>query len=444
MKYEIPGRVSFALSKLNEAGYSAYVVGGAVRDMIMGRDADDWDITTSALPKETEEVFKDNRIIESGLKHGTVTVRIDHENIEITTFRIEKGYSDRRRPDEVMFTSDLEADLSRRDFTCNAIAYNPNEGVVDRFGGMDDIENKIIRCVGEPDKRFNEDALRILRALRFSSTLGFEIEKNTAESIFRNYELLSFVSRERIFTELTKLLCGKDAGRILRDYSEVIFFVLPSLKEMKGCLQNHERHIFDVWGHTVKAVESVPPFPEYRYAMLFHDCGKPYVKTTDEKGIDHFYSHGDKSRELTFEAMTSLKTSKAFREKVCTLVQYHDFVPDKISKKTYGRYIGSLGEETVRQLFVIREADIRAQNPVFLDEGLKQNEAGLRIVNELVEEKTCFNISDLAVDGRDLIDIGFDSSPALGNVLKILFDEVADNKIANEKNALSQRAKELL
>ncbi len=444
MLYELPPQVNIALRRLNDAGFSAFVVGGAVRNMIMGKPVNDWDITTSALPEETSRVFSENRVIETGLKHGTVTVRINGESLEITTFRIEKGYSDRRRPDEVLFTDDLEADLSRRDFTCNAIAYNPDCGLVDCFGGREDIENRVIRCVGDPDKRFNEDALRILRALRFSSVLGFGIDKATSESIIENYRLLSYVSRERIFAELSKLLCGTDVGRVLREYPEVIFYVLPCLKDMMGCEQNHERHIYDVWGHTVKAVESVPAVPELRFAMLFHDCGKPSVKTTDENGIDHFHGHGDVSCEMANEALLSLKTSNEFRRHVCDLVKYHDFLPHKISPKTYSRYIGQLGMNTVRELFVVREADVRAQNPVFLAGSLNENEIGLSVLDELEKSRACFRITDLKIDGRDLIALGFEASPKLGYVLKTLFEEVTDNKIKNEKNALLERAKELL
>jgi tRNA nucleotidyltransferase (CCA-adding enzyme) len=298
MVINIPQQVNRAIDILEKNGHSAYVVGGAVRDAIMKKPAHDWDITTSALPEETMDAFEGFRIIETGLKHGTVTVIVDGTDLEITTYRIEHGYSDNRHPDKVDFTDRVEDDLSRRDFTVNAIAYSPVRGFADPFGGRDDIEKNVIRCVGEADKRFGEDALRILRALRFSSVLGFEIDPDTAESIHRNYPLLKNISVERIFVEMSKLLCGKDAGRILREFEDVVFYILPELVPMKNCVQNHERHIFDVWGHTVKAVESVPPIAELRFAMLFHDSGKPHCKTTDEKGIDHFYSHGKISRKI--------------------------------------------------------------------------------------------------------------------------------------------------
>lgn len=443
LKKIIPAQVQTAVTLLNNAGYSAYIVGGAVRDVIMNNPVNDWDITTSALPEETEKVFAGYHFFETGMKHGTITVIVDKMPLEITTYRIEKGYSDRRRPDEVLFTDRLEEDLSRRDFTCNAIALHPEKGFIDLFGGKGDIEKGIIRCVGEPDKRFNEDALRILRALRFASVLGFEIESETDKSIRKSFPLLQFISKERIFVELSKLLCGKNAGKILLEYSDILFFILPCLKEMKGCLQNHERHIYDVWEHTVKGIENVPPVSDLRFAMLFHDSGKPCVKTTDENGIDHFYSHAKASREIAHKALCELKTSAKMRKHVCDLVEYHDFLPTKISKKTYKKYIGILGLETVRELFIIREADLRAQNPRFLEESLEDNRKGFEIFSEIIRNEACFTLKDLNINGGDLMAIGFEAGPSLGTILEKLLGEVMDNKISNNKDALLTRAKEL-
>lgn len=443
MVINIPSQVNTAIEILCGCGHSAYVVGGAVRNLIMGVSVNDWDITTSALPEETLELFKDYRTIETGIKHGTVTVIIDSMSLEITTFRIEKGYSDNRHPDKVEFTDRVEEDLSRRDFTVNAIAFSPKNGLVDTFGGREDIGNKIIRCVGNPDKRFGEDALRILRALRFAAVLGFDIECETAESIHRNKHLLKNISVERIFVELSKLLCGKNAGDILRKYKDVIFTVLPELEPMDNCIQNHERHIYDVWGHTVKAVESIPPEAELRFAMLLHDSGKPHCKTTDENGIDHFYSHGKISKNIAFNILSNLKTSNKFRDEVCSLVEYHDFLPDKISKKTYIKYISKLGIETVEKLFLIREADVLAQNPKFHTESLEQNEIGKKTLDEIKKEKACFKISDLAIDGKVLENIGIIPSPAMGKILETLLDEVMDEKLPNNKEMLTERAKQL-
>lgn len=443
MVIKIPPQVNTVIEILNANGHSAYVVGGACRDLIMGKEAHDWDVTTSALPEETAAVFASYRVIETGIKHGTVTVIVDSMSIEITTYRIESGYSDNRHPDSVSFTDRVEDDLSRRDFTVNAIAFSPSGGTVDPFGGQNDIERKLIRCVGDPDKRFGEDALRIIRALRFSSVLGFGIDPETEASIRRNYKLLSNISVERIFTEFSKLLCGKDAGRILTQFSEVVFHVMPELEPMKGCLQNHERHIYDVWGHTVKAVESVSPEAHLRFAMLLHDSGKPSVKFTDEKGIDHFYSHAKVSRKIADGILSRLKTSNKFRNSVCNLVEYHDFLPDKISRKTYKKYIAKLGIETVRDLFDVREADIRAQNPVFLDEGLEANEIGLEILEEIGSENACFRISDLDINGKDLAAAGIPASPEMGRLLEALLDEVMGDKLENKKDSLLKRAEEI-
>ena len=443
MVINIPSQVNRAIEILQNGGHSAYVVGGAVRDLLMRHEAHDWDITTSALPEETLELFSDFRTIETGIKHGTVTVIIDDMSLEITTFRIEQGYSDNRHPDKVDFTNRVDDDLSRRDFTVNAIAYSPKHGFADPFDGQKDIERKIIRCVGEPDKRFGEDALRILRALRFSSVLGFEIDSETSASIHRNFHLLGNISVERIFVELSKLICGKDAGRILREYEDVIFFILPELTPMKNCTQNHERHIFDVWGHTVSAVENISPISDLRLAMLFHDSGKPHCKTTDENGIDHFYSHGKISKKIVFDALTRLKTSSKIRQHVCNLVEHHDFLPDKISKKTYKKYISLLGLDTVKELFEIRKADVLAQNPKFHAESLLENEIGLKILNSIENEASCFKISDLAIGGKELENLGFKPSPEMGRVLNTLLEEVMDEKLENTKDALINRALQL-
>ena len=443
MVINVPSQVNTAIEILCGKGHSAYVVGGAVRNLMMDIPVNDWDITTSALPEETLELFRDFRTIETGIKHGTVTVIIDGMPLEITTYRIEKGYSDNRHPDKVEFTDRVEDDLSRRDFTVNAMAYSPKNGLVDPFGGCEDISKKLIRCVGNPDKRFGEDALRILRALRFSSVLGFDIDSETSESVHRSKHLLKNISVERIFVELSKLLCGKNAGIILQEYKDVIFFVLPELEPMNNCTQNHERHIYDVWGHTVKSVEAIPPEPELRFAMLFHDSGKPHCKSTDENGVDHFYSHGKISRKIASETLSRLKTSNNFRYTVRNLVEYHDFLPDKISRKTYKEYIAKLGIETVENLFLVREADILAQNPRFHAESLEENKTGKKILEQIKEEDMCFKIKDLAIDGKVLENIGIPPSPAMGKILETLLDEVMDDNLPNKKNNLIKRAKEL-
>lgn len=440
---KIPSQVNSALKILYDDGHSAYVVGGAVRDAFMGRSADDWDITTSALPEEILAAFRGFRVIETGIKHGTVTVIVDGMSIEITTYRVDGGYLDNRHPDSVRFTDRIEEDLMRRDFTMNAVAVSSGDETVDPFGGRGDIENRLIKCVGEPEKRFKEDALRILRALRFSSVLNFEIEENTAKIIHKCRELLKNVSCERIFAELCKLLCGQAAERILTDFADVIFVVLPELEPMENCNQNNLYHFCDVWLHTVKSVAAVAPETELRLAMLFHDSGKPKTKFTDENGIDHFYGHAKISREIAENSLVRMKTSNKLRETVSALVEYHDFCPHKISKKTYRRYIGLLGIDTVKALFEIRRADSAAHAPFIYEQALKENITGLKILEEIEKEDSCFSIKDLKINGKDLEKAGIEPSPFMGEVLERLLDEVMDDKTENEKEALLKRASEL-
>ncbi len=442
MIINIPSQVNTVLELLSAVGYDAYIVGGAVRDAVMGKDANDWDIATSSSPQQNKDIFSNYKVIETGIKHGTITVIIDNMHIEITTFREETGYSDNRHPDSVEFTNDICLDLARRDFTCNAIAYNTKVGFVDPFSGLKDIKDKVIKSVGDPDKRFNEDGLRILRALRFSQTLGFKIDNKTSESIHKNKGLLENISEERIFSELRKTLayCSSD---FLLEYSDIIFQIIPELKREKGCTQHHERHIYDVWHHTCVAVENAPNIDDVRLAVLLHDIGKPSCKTTDANGVDHFYGHGEVGSKITYDILTRFKASNKIREKITNLIYYHDFAPDTISKKTYRKYISRFGEEFVKELFYIRKADVSAQNPAFLQSSLEQSEIGLKIFNEVITENNCFSIKDLDVNGIDLIKEGFVPSEQMGKILNQLFDEVISDKLQNNKAALIKRAKEL-
>lgn len=412
--------------------------------MVLGKEPHDYDITTSALPEESGNVFSDYKIIETGLKHGTVTVLINGESLEITTFRIDGEYSDGRRPDSVRFTSELKNDLSRRDFTCNALAYNPDLGVIDYFGGIDDIEQGIIRCVGDPNKRFGEDALRIMRALRFSSVLGFTIDENTSASIHRNRSLLDHISSERIFSELCKLLTGGAVYRVLDEFSDVIFTVMPELAPMFNLDQQNPAHKYDVWHHTLHAVENIRPDAELRLAMLFHDSGKPSVKTVDENGIGHFYGHAEYSEKTARQILNNMKASNRLKNHVCNLVKYHGIMPEKMSAKTFKKYIGILGEAVIRELFEVREADVKALDSFLTEKFLSENNNAKEFFYEILEKENCFKIKDLKIDGKDLIDIGFDAGPVLGKTLSVLLEEVMDNKIKNEKKALLERAKEFL
>jgi tRNA nucleotidyltransferase (CCA-adding enzyme) len=442
MIIDIPLQVNNALDILSSAGFEAYVVGGAVRDAVMGRKVNDWDIAASSLPAQTEKAFESFKVIETGMKHGTVTVIINGFHIEITTFRIDGDYSDNRRPDSVSFTDDITKDLSRRDFTCNAVAYSPSAGFIDPFGGLEDINKKIIRCVGDPGTRFREDGLRILRALRFSRTLGFDIDPLTADAIHENAGLLKNISSERTVAEMCKLLPFAGAD-FLDEYSDIIFEIIPELKAEKGCRQNHIRHIYDVWMHSCKTVENSPSDAEIRFAALLHDIGKPACKTTDENGVDHFYGHADTGAEITRDVMNRLKVSNRMKNHIITLVRYHGFTPEGFTDKTFRKYIGTLGEETIKDLFALREADIRAQSPAFHEESLKLNKAGYDKFLSLLSQEKCFKISDLNINGTELIGLGIQQGAVIGKILSSLFDEVISDKLPNNKDALSKRAKEL-
>ena len=324
MTMDMPKNVDTAINLLQSAGFEAYAVGVCVRDSLLGKTPNDWDITTSAKPEDMKSVFADFHCIDTGIKHGTVTVVIDGEPLEITTFRLDGEYEDNRHPKSVTFTSDLGADLGRRDFTVNAMAYSKKTGTVDLFGGQNDLKNKIIRCVGDPDRRFNEDALRILRALRFASALDFEIEEKTAQSLLKNRALLENISEERIAKELLKLVCGKGAKRILTDFAPVLFEILPELQPMYKNSHDNPHHCYDIYEHTLIAVESIDPEPTLRFAMLLHDCGKPAVKKFDENGVAHFYGHQRISAEISAQILARLKVSNKFRDEILFLVSNHD------------------------------------------------------------------------------------------------------------------------
>ena len=314
---DIPNNANLILKALCESGYEAYFVGGCVRDFLMNRPCNDFDITTSAQPLEIEEALsrKGIRYFETGLKHGTVTAVLDGEAFEITTYRTDGEYLDARHPENVVFVSDLSEDLSRRDFSINALAYNAKDGIVDKFGGIDDIKNGIIRTVGNPDKRFNEDALRIMRALRFASTLGFEIESETAVSVHKNAELLKNISAERIYSELMKLLLGVNCEKILLEFKDVIGVIIPELIPCFSCEQNTKWHLYDVYTHIVKSVECCENKDYLRLAVLLHDIGKPQCKTTDSKGVDHFFGHPQKSVEIASQVLRRLKVSREYKKR---------------------------------------------------------------------------------------------------------------------------------
>ena len=442
MTMDMPKNVDTAINLLQSAGFEAYAVGGCVRDSLLGKTPNDWDITTSAKPEDMKSVFADFHCIDTGIKHGTVTVVIDGEPLEITTFRLDGEYEDNRHPKSVTFTSDLGADLGRRDFTVNAMAYSKKTGTVDLFGGQNDLKNGIIRCVGAPDRRFNEDALRILRALRFASALDFEIEEKTAQSLLKNRALLGNISEERIAKELLKLVCGKGAKRILTDFAPVLFEILPELQPMYKNSHDNPHHCYDIYEHTLIAVESIDPEPTLRFAMLLHDCGKPAVKKFDENGVAHFYGHQRISAEISAQILARLKVSNKFRDEILFLVSNHDRWELYENTEKMPRYLSKFGLDGVLKLLKVMRADVLAQSPEYryrLDQIADAEETA----KNLAAQKPCLSLSELQINGRTLMDIGIPQGRKLGAVLAQLLDEVIDGVTKNTQEALTTRAREI-
>ena len=438
---ELPFQICEILERIGNAGYRAFVVGGCVRDHLMGMTPHDFDITTSATPRETENIFADCRVIETGIKHGTVTLLYKGLSTEITTFRVDGAYTDGRHPDSVSFSRNIEDDLSSRDFTMNGIAYNPKIGYVDPFGGKEDIDRGIIRCIGDPDKRFGEDALRVLRALRFSATLGFPIAEETAEAIRAHKRDLRKVSVERIFAELKRLLCGKDVRRTLTEYPEVFAVIIPPLGEMIGYGQGSKYHDSTLYEHTVRAVEAAPDRIDMRLAMLLHDIGKPACRSEDENGECHYYGHAELSARMSDGILRVLKCDNVLRERVCKIVHYHD-IPVETSRKYIRRQLAKHGAELFADIMEAHIADDSAKHDFCRDRIPKVREA-LAIAAEIAEEKPCFSVKMLDISGNDLKEL-LPPSPLMGEVLSKLFGEVVDEKLPNEKSALLKRASEIV
>lgn len=438
MEITIPSAVDKIIQKLEENGYEAYAVGGCVRDSVMGKVPSDWDICTSSLPEETLECLNAENIIKNGLKHGTVTVRVDGENYEITTFRTDGEYLDNRHPESVTFVRNLKEDLARRDFTMNALAYSNSRGLQDRFDGLKDIENGIIRCVGSPDRRFGEDALRILRALRFSSVLGFEIEKKTAKSIRKNAYLLKNISVERIMSEFVRILCGKNAERILLEYPDVIAEILPEVRNMAGFEQHNPHHVYDVWTHTVKVIAGVRPTKTLRLAALFHDMGKPKAFKMDEKGVGHFKGHPDISEKIAESELKRLKSDNRTLKDVCKLVKYHDVRP--YVNKSIRRYIANVGMDMFEDMLELKRADTRAQSPAYLEDTLKYIDFLEDMYRSEKEKNNDFTLKTLKINGEDLKKIGFSDGRAIGYCLNTLLLQVIDGEIENNRDILLEYA----
>lgn len=450
MKIDLPSPVDAVLCQLESNGYKAYVVGGCIRDSIMGKVPHDWDICTDARPEQVTAVFGSENIIPTGLKHGTVTVKKDGGLFEVTTFRTDGHYTDGRHPDNVTFVDDICVDLSRRDFTMNAIAYSKSEGLVDTFEGKADIDAGVIRAVGNPTTRFQEDSLRILRALRFSSVYGMYIEAYTYSAMARNLPLLDGIAKERIGTELRKTISGKYASFAMRlDNYRIVRYLIPELDATFGVEQHNRYHIYDVFTHTMKAFDNIrmcQAFPkewadEYvRMAILLHDIGKPSCKTTDENGYDHFYGHAEQSAKLAHSFLKRMRFENSYIRTVVELIGAHsvEFVP---TKKCARRLLRKYGVEQLHRLLFIRECDNRAHSKMAYPKFITNTIPFAKILQEVLDEESAVGLKDLALNGKDLIAEGYPTGPKMGQVLEALLDEVMSDTLKNEKGALLERAK---
>ncbi len=442
MKINLPEKVLMIINNLQLHGYEAYAVGGCVRDSILARRPEDWDITTSAKPEEIKKLFR--RTVDTGIEHGTVTVILGKDSYEVTTYRIDGTYEDGRHPTEVRFTDNLKEDLQRRDFTINAMAYNDDVRLVDVFGGMQDLNHHLIRCVGDPVERFSEDALRILRAVRFSAQLNFPIEKKTAEAVKEMAPSLGRISAERIQAELVKLLVSAHPERI-QDACElgITKVILPEWDAMTGVEQNTPHHKYDVAQHTLRAMKNVKRDKVLRLTMLFHDMGKPEAKTTDEAGRDHFKGHALISEEIARRVMRRLKFDNDTIRKVTRLVCYHDYRMEA-TPKNVRRAMNRIGVELFPYYLAVRLADVKAQSPYRKREKIENIVAVRVLYQKILLEDQCVTLRQLAVSGRDLMDLGMSPGREMGNMLSELLEYVIDDPERNRKDILCDYVKEKL
>ena len=426
------------ISKLENAGFEAYIVGGAVRDCMMGKTPSDYDIATNAKPKEVKTVFQ--HTIDTGLKHGTVTVIENKIGYEVTTYREETGYRDMRHPDEVRYVKSLETDLKRRDFTVNAMAYNSKTGLVDKFSGTDEIDKKIIRCVGVPEERFKEDALRILRAVRFAACLGFELEPSTLKAIRKCAVLIKNVSWERILEELNKiLLCDRPQKIRLLYETGLLKYIIPPLCNCFTTEQNNKYHIYNVGDHILKAVENTPNDLLLRWAALLHDIGKPVCLSRDNAGINHFYGHHRESVRIADDVLHKLRMDRESIHDILVLIENHDvrIDPHPASVK---RMLARTGESLFLKLMLLQEADNRAKNLKFLDEKLSKLHSVYAQCQRIIAEGQPYQTSHLQINGRDLIKLGYKAGREIGDTLKLLLDEVVIDPSLNNRDYLVKRA----
>lgn len=442
MNIVLPKNVKKIIDILNNYNFEAFIVGGCVRDSIIGLTPHDWDICTNAKPEEIKKCFEKFNTFDSGIKHGTISIVIDGEVFEVTTYRIDGTYSDNRRPDSVTFTSDITKDLSRRDFTINAMAYSEKNGLIDPCGGREDLSYKIIRCVGNPDFRFNEDALRIIRALRFASVYDFVIENETSKSICKNADLLKNIAAERISVEFNKLLCGNGTEEILNNYRDVIAVFIPEIKPMFDYNQHTKHHNRDLWRHTTYSVKSIDNTPLLRMSMLLHDIGKPKACKRDEDGTCHFKGHPKYSAVMAEIILRRLKYPIDFIETCITLIKYHD-VRFSGSKRQLRHVMSAIGDKNVELLLKIQRADIMAQSEYKHKEKLEKLNLACKVYKEILADKDCFTLKQLEINGNDIKKLGVTEGVKIGKILKMLLSLVIEDKLENEKSALLNKAEEI-
>lgn len=441
-KINMPVGAKRIIENLTKHGFEAYVVGGCVRDSLLGYSPKDWDICTSATPEIIKELH--SRTIDTGLKHGTVSVVESDGIYEVTTFRVDGAYSDNRRPDTVEFVTDLKTDLSRRDFTINAMAYNDEAGVIDYYGGLSDLAEHKIKCVGSAGDRFDEDALRILRAIRFSSVYGFSIEHDTSKAIHDKVALLQNIASERIRSELCKtIVFGHNAADVLLEYSDVVSIIIPEIAPCIGFVQNNRFHKYDVYEHMVRAMEAYTGCDlSVKFALLIHDIGKPLCYTEDENG-GHFYGHSVPSHDTAEQVVDRLKFDNKTKEAILELVLYHDSVIEPTAK-TVKRWLNRIGAERLFQLLDVKMADIAAHADNTQTARINQYLSVREIAKEIIASEQCFQLKDLEINGRDIMSLGIEEGRQVGRILNYLLEGVIAGDIDNTYGALLKCAREII
>jgi tRNA nucleotidyltransferase (CCA-adding enzyme) len=442
LKIELPAHVKKIIAALELHGYEAYAVGGCVRDSLLGRVPQDWDITTSATPEQVKALFP--RTIDTGIAHGTVTVMLEGTGYEVTTYRIDGEYEDARHPKEVTFTSNLLEDLKRRDFTINAMAYNATDGLVDAFDGIGDLNAGVIRCVGDPAERFTEDALRMLRAVRFAAQLGFSVEERTRQAVALLAGTIAKVSAERIQMELNKLLVSAHPEELRQAYELGLTGVfLPEFDVMMETAQNSKHHLYTVGEHTIRVMQNLRPDRTLRLAALFHDVAKPVCKTTDADGKNHFKGHPAVGAGMTVDILKRLKYDNATIDRVAVLVRYHDDRPE-LTARNVRRAMNRIGAEHIPMLLELRRADILAQSMYRREDKLAQIDGFAELYRQILENGECVTKKDLAIGGKELIALGMKPGPKIGEVMDALLDAVLEDPSLNTQENLTELAHKMM